>query len=111
MDTILRRDIDTYFEKLDDQKIRLIRDIKTHGSMLRRYDAILSDRNNRYQDSFQTQLNRYTKMLFDPFARNTIKYPKFTYTFSNGIQIDTTLAQLNFFMWMIKNDVVDYINK
>lgn len=107
LDTELLNKIDKFFDTIDSEQIRSIHALKLNG--LRRYDTILSDRNNRYHDSFRAQINEYTRKLFDPYARDTRSYPMFIYTFSDGSQIDTTLGQLNFFMWMLKNKVMDCI--
>ena len=47
------------------------------------------------------------RQLFDPFCRST----KFPYIVpGTGHEIQTTLAQLNFIKWCIKNNIIDYIN-
>jgi hypothetical protein len=58
--------------------------------------------------SYNAALHGYGKALFDPFARGSKK--GHTVTISNGdIDISTTLCQLNYFMWAIKNGIIDYV--
>jgi hypothetical protein len=56
--------------------------------------------------SYKSSLDGYSKKLFDPFARSQ----KFEYTMPNsGEKIVTTVAQLNFIRWVIKNDIIKYL--
>jgi len=56
--------------------------------------------------SYKSSLDGYSKKLFDPFCRND----KFEYIIPNTeINITTTVAQLNFIRWCIKNNIIDYI--
>lgn len=105
MDVNLHDEINNYFECLDNKYIDLIYDLKLHGSMLRKYHSFLLDKNNKHYDNYQKQLNTYNRKKFDIFARHIEHYPKFIYTLKNNKQIETTLAQLHFFMWFIKNNV------
>lgn len=55
--------------------------------------------------SYKAQLKSFTKKYFDPFKRKK----KFVYTLDKyKISFLTTLGQLNFFRWVITNDVVNY---
>lgn len=64
--------------------------------------------NNEYQN----QLNGYTKDYFDPFCReNKLTY---TYKYNNGksdkkIKFISSIGQLNFFRWAIRNKVINYV--
>ena len=54
--------------------------------------------------SYKSQLKAYSKKRFDPFCRrDRINFIMNDYT------IETTIGQLNFFRWAIKNLVIDYI--
>ena len=54
--------------------------------------------------SYKSQLKAYSKKRFDPFCRrDRIDFVINDYT------IETTIGQLNFFKWAIKNLVIDYI--
>ena len=56
--------------------------------------------------SYKSSLDGYSKKLFDPFARSQ----KFEYTMpTSGEKIITTVAQLNFIRWVIKNDIIKYL--
>jgi len=55
---------------------------------------------------YKSTLDGYSKKLFDPFAR----YERIEYTIpATGEKVMTTVAQLNFLRWAIKNGIVDYI--
>src|SRR5210317_1754813 len=55
----------------------------------------------------KSSLDGYSKKLFDPFCRSE----KFAYKVpGTSHEIHTTLAQLNFIKWCIKNKIIDYIS-
>jgi hypothetical protein len=56
--------------------------------------------------AYKSSLDGYSKKLFDPFCRSA----KFPYTIpGTSHEIHTTLAQLNFIKWCIKNNIIEYI--
>ena len=56
--------------------------------------------------AYKSSLDGYSKKLFDPFCRSE----KFPYKVpGTSHEIQTTLAQLNFIKWCIKNNIIDYI--
>ena len=57
--------------------------------------------------AYKSSLEGYSKKLFDAFCRTE----KFVYTVPGalGKEVTTTVAQLNFIRWCIKNGVLDYI--
>jgi hypothetical protein len=55
--------------------------------------------------SYRNQLKAYSKEKFDPFRRN--EHIVFYYDIDK--YIETTHGQLNFFRWVIQNDILDYI--
>jgi hypothetical protein len=57
--------------------------------------------------SYRNQLKAYSKEKFDPFRRN--EHILFYYDGNN--YIETTHGQLNFFRWVIQNDILDYIRE
>lgn len=58
--------------------------------------------------SYKQQLKSYSKELFDPFRRNNKIH--FTITINDKVNnVSTTLGQLNFFRWLIENNIFDYI--
>ena len=57
--------------------------------------------------AYKSSLDGYSKKLFDPFCRSQ----KFGYVIQGtSHEIQTTLAQLNFIKWCIKNNIIDYIS-
>lgn len=55
--------------------------------------------------SYRNQLKAYSKEKFDPFRRN--EHIIFYYDVDKSIE--TTHGQLNFFRWVLQNDILDYI--
>ena len=56
--------------------------------------------------AYKSSLDGYSKKLFDPFCRST----KISYTVpGTDNEIHTTVAQLNFIRWCIKNNIIEYI--
>ena len=56
---------------------------------------------------YRNQLKAYSKMLFDPFRRHEriiISCP-----FTQTGKLETTVAQMNFFKWLIENNVLEWI--
>lgn len=58
--------------------------------------------------AYKSSLDGYSKKLFDPFCRSS----KISYVVpGTEREIQTTLAQLNFIKWCIKNKIIDYISE
>ncbi len=57
--------------------------------------------------SYKSQLKAYSKKLFDPFCRRE----RIRFIDHNGNEIVTTAGQLNFFRWVIENDIFSYISE
>ena len=56
--------------------------------------------------AYKSSLLGYSKKLFDPFCRAA----KIIYTIpGTSEEIHTTVAQLNFIKWCIKNDVIHFV--
>ena len=55
--------------------------------------------------SYKSQLKAYSKQLFDPFRRRD----RITFVYDGVNNIDTTIGQLNFFRWVLQNNILDYI--
>jgi len=60
---------------------------------------------NVYLD-YRLQLKAFNKKLFDPFCRRS----RIKLEYKNQI-IDTTVGQLNFFRWAIKNKILIYVEQ
>ena len=58
-------------------------------------------------DDYKLKLKAYSKKRFDPFCR----WDRISIPYTNGKFIETTIGQLNFFMWAIENKVIDYIEQ
>jgi hypothetical protein len=70
----------------------------------------LGDRVVLVWQSYNSALSGYSKALFDPFARGSKKGK--TVTITNGtVSLVTTLCQLNYFRWAIKNGVIEYVKQ
>lgn len=57
----------------------------------------------RIRISYKEELARFSKHHFDPFARRAKRAVTI-----GGEQVITSAAQLNFFRWAIRNDVLEY---
>ena len=56
---------------------------------------------------YKLKLKAYSKKRFDPFCR----WDRITIPYKNDTFIQTTIGQLNFFKWVIENDIVQYIEQ
>ena len=54
---------------------------------------------------YKSQLKAYSKKYFDPFCRRE----RIVFTDTNNNEFLTTAGQLNFFRWVIDNDILYYI--
>jgi hypothetical protein len=78
-------------------------------------NSIVLDKNtnyNIYQD-YKNKLKSYNKRFFDPFCRINKKNMtnKIAFKYDKENFIITTIGQLNFFRWAIKNKIIDYVIK
>ena len=55
--------------------------------------------------SYRSQLKAYSKQQFDPFRRRD----RMNFHYDRDKFIETTIGQLNFFRWVIQNDILQYI--
>lgn len=61
---------------------------------------------------YKAQLKSYRKKYFDPFRRNEKERFVFNYSeHDNKISVVTTLGQLNFFKWLIENNIIDFVDE
>jgi hypothetical protein len=56
---------------------------------------------------YKAQLKAYNKRLFDPFCRRN----RISFKYNNNNLIITTIGQLNFFKWAIKNNIINYVEQ
>lgn len=59
--------------------------------------------------NYKTQLKSFSKKQFDPFRRD--ERILFEYNHEKKLTLTTTVGQLNFFRWVIKNNILIYIEK
>jgi len=57
--------------------------------------------------SYRSQLKAYSKQQFDPFRRRD----RITFYYDHETSIETTIGQLNFFRWVIQNNILNYIHE
>lgn len=102
----------------DDEKFNKAKNILMGQSniSLRLLDWLVTNYAKKYNISFMTSDNRhvivylayknnldaYSKKMFDPFGRG--KHIQFR-------DIETTVGQLNFFQWVIQDEILDYLEK
>jgi hypothetical protein len=67
---------------------------------------------NVYQD-YKNKLKSYNKRFFDPFCRQNKKNltNKIAFKYNEDKYIVTTIGQLNFFRWAIRNNVINYVEE
>ena len=119
---ILLNSINNFYDVEKNRTILLDILGKTSGISLRNLEWFITNYAKKNQTSYKTcdgklftvhcayksSLDGYSKKLFDPFCRSK----KFAYTVpGTSDEIHTTLAQLNFIKWCIKNKIIDYISQ
>jgi hypothetical protein len=57
--------------------------------------------------SYRMQLKAYSKQQFDPFRRRD----RIMLYYDIDKPVETTVGQLNFFRWMLQNDVIDFVHE
>ena len=55
---------------------------------------------------YKLQLKGYSKKQFDPFCRRS----RINFYYSETESFVTTVGQMNFFKWVINNNIIEYIN-
>jgi len=106
--------IDVYFKTIGQQYMQRMIDIIQGNArvslrlihwFITRYTRITAPVMYR---NYKGQLGIYTKKYFDPFRRGD----KFMYRYNiNGNRgyLNTSIGQLNFFLWAFNNGIIDYI--
>ena len=117
---ILLTSIDTFYNKPENRATLLDILNKTGGISLRNLEWFITNYSKKNNLSYKTtdgkifsvhcayksSLDGYSKKLFDPFCRSS----KISYTVpGTSNEIHTTVAQLNFIRWCIKNNIIGYI--
>ena len=116
-------DINDYYNNLDDQIIyKIINIINRKSSIsLRLIEWFVSKYSQNHiidiynsdgslfniYNSYHNNTKFYEKKYFDLFRRvNVIKYK---FKNNDQMEINTTISQLNFFKWLIENNIFNYI--
>jgi hypothetical protein len=117
---ILLSSINTFYEIPENKLVLSELLTKSGGISLRNLEWFITNYSKKHNTTYTTSdgrlfsvhcaykssLDGYSKKLFDPFCRSE----KITYTIpGTDDEIHTTVAQLNFIKWCIKNKIVDYI--
>ena len=117
---ILLTSIDTFYNIPENRAILLDILNKSGGISLRNLEWFITNYSKKNNLSYKTNdgkifsvhcaykssLDGYSKKLFDPFCRSS----KIFYTVpGSSDEIHTTVAQLNFIRWCIKNNIIEYI--
>lgn len=118
---ILLTSIDTFYNNSENRATLLEILNKTGGISLRNLEWFITNYSKKNNLSYKTtdgkifsvhcayksSLDGYSKKLFDPFCRSS----KISYTVpGTSNEIHTTVAQLNFIRWCIKNNIIEYIH-
>ena len=121
----LLKSINNFYSTEDSKNSEYLRDIleKRKGISLRNLEWFITtySKNNNLtyttksgisfavHCAYKSSLDGYSKKLFDPFCRTE----KFNYKIPNteGIHVQTTVAQLNFIKWCITNNIIDYLTE
>ena len=118
---ILLSSINTFYEIPENKLVLSELLTKSGGISLRNLEWFITNYSKKHNTTYTTSdgrlfsvhcaykssLDGYSKKLFDPFCRSE----KFAYTVpGTSHEIQTTLAQLNFIKWCIKNNIIDYIS-
>jgi len=61
--------------------------------------------NFKIYTDYKLKLKAYSKKRFDPFCR----WDRIMVPYNENSSIQTTLGQLNFFKWILENDILNYI--
>jgi hypothetical protein len=80
---------------------------KKHNVVLVRKEGDVACGHFNVYLSYRSQLKAYSKQQFDPFRRRD----RISYFYERDHSIETTVGQLNFFRWMLQNQVLEYVTE
>lgn len=109
---VLRQAVETFYS--EPQNSEILCDIldKKSGISLRNLEWFITNYSKanklQFYCKYKSTLDGYSKKLFDPFCRSEKIHFKIPNTEKN---IMTTVAQLNFIKWCIKNSIIDYLRE
>ena len=67
----------------------------------------INDRRFKVYVDYKLKLKAYSKKRFDPFCR----WDRISIPYKGTSYIETTIGQLNFFKWVLENNVIQYIEE
>jgi hypothetical protein len=75
----------------------------------KKHFTIIKSENKRFKVylDYKLKLKAYSKKRFDPFCR----WDRITIPYDEDSLMETTIGQLNFFRWIIENNILNYIEK
>ena len=75
----------------------------------KKHFTIIKSGTNRFKVylDYKLKLKAYSKKRFDPFCR----WDRITIPYKEDSLMETTIGQLNFFRWIIENNILGYIEK
>ena len=75
----------------------------------KKYFTLIKNGNKRFKVyiDYKLKLKAYSKKRFDPFCR----WDRITIPYKQTSLMETTIGQLNFFKWVINNNIVEYIEQ
>lgn len=74
----------------------------------KKYNVVFQLKNGVYFNvylDYKSQLKGYKKKMFDPFCRKR----RIPFYYEENKCVITTIGQLNFFKWSIKNEIINYV--
>ena len=71
------------------------------------YEIPNTERRFKVYVDYKLKLKAYSKKRFDPFCR----WERITVPYKDGKYIQTTIGQLNFFKWILENQIIQYIKE
>ena len=94
------------------KKYYIVYEIKTNNNDEVKENKIVStipDYSRRFKvyNDYKLKLKAYSKRRFDPFCR----WDRITIPYKENSSIQTTIGQLNFFKWVIENNIIQYIEQ
>ena len=75
----------------------------------KKHFTIIKTKDTRFKVylDYKLKLKAYSKKRFDPFCR----WDRITIPYDEDNLMETTIGQLNFFRWIIENNILSYIEK
>ena len=94
------------------KKYYIVYEIKTNNNDEVKENKIVStipeySRRFKVYNDYKLKLKAYSKRRFDPFCR----WDRITIPYKENSSIQTTIGQLNFFKWVIENNIIQYIEQ